>query len=94
MQIPLHSLLTPANYVRYRVTRPGPDGSAGPGSVREVPGFQWHAAHGPELLWGATFRITMDFLKFAFGFRPPEPDGLPWVIGQLGESYLTGERGL
>jgi 8-oxo-dGTP pyrophosphatase MutT (NUDIX family) len=86
VNLPLHSLLTPANYIRYELT--------GVGSAREVPGFRWHTAHGMELLWGATFRITMDFLKVTFGFRPPERDDLPRVSGHLGESYLSGERDL
>ena len=94
VRIPLRSLVTPANYIRYRLTVPGSAGSAGPEAVREEPGFRWGAAHGAELLWGATFRITMDFLKLAFGFRPPERDDLPQVIGQLGERYLSGEREL
>jgi 8-oxo-dGTP pyrophosphatase MutT (NUDIX family) len=92
VRIPLRSLLSPVNYIRYRLTLPGSGGSVGPETVREEPGFRWHAAHGEELLWGATFRITMDFLKLAFGFRPPERDELPRVIGQLGESYLSRER--
>jgi 8-oxo-dGTP pyrophosphatase MutT (NUDIX family) len=92
VQIPLRSLLTPANYVRYRLTVRRPAGSTGSESVRDEPGFRWRADHGAELLWGATFRITMDFLRFVFGFRPPERDDLPRVSGQLGESYLSGER--
>jgi hypothetical protein len=94
VHIPLRCLLTPENYICYRLTMAGSAGSAGAGPVREMPGFRWRAAHGAELLWGATFRITMDFLQLAFGFRPPEHDNLPRVVGRLGESYLTGERGL
>ncbi|MGE5256171.1 MAG: NUDIX hydrolase [Hyphomicrobiales bacterium] len=92
VRIPLRSLLSPDNYIRYRLTMPESVGSSGTEVVRDVPGFRWCAAHGMELLWGATFRITMDFLRLVFGFRPPEPDDLPRVIGQLGESYLSGER--
>jgi 8-oxo-dGTP pyrophosphatase MutT (NUDIX family) len=92
--IPLRSLMNPESYIRYRLTMAGSVDSAGPERVREVPGFQWRAAHGPELLWGATFRITMDFLKLVFGFKPPEGDDLPCITGHLGESYLTGERDL
>jgi 8-oxo-dGTP pyrophosphatase MutT (NUDIX family) len=94
VRIPLRCLLVPANYIRYRLTLLGSAGSAGPPEVREELAFQWSASHGAELLWGATFRITMDFLKIAFDFKPPEGDDLPRLVGQLGESYLTGERDL
>jgi 8-oxo-dGTP pyrophosphatase MutT (NUDIX family) len=92
VHVPLRSLLTPANYICYQLSGVRSAGSAGPQPVRELPAFQWPSAHGAELLWGATFRIAMDFLKVAFGFRPPERDDLPRVIGQLGEGYLSGAR--
>lgn len=92
VRIPLRSLLTPANYIRYRLTLLGSAGPGGSEAVREESGFRWRAAHGAEFLWGATFRIAMDFLKIVFGFRPPDRDDLPRVDGHLEESYLSGER--
>ena len=93
LRVPLRSLLSPENYVRYQLTMAAPAGSPGPAPVRDVPGFRWRAAHGTELLWGATYRITMTFLKIAFGFAPPEIAHLPRVTGCLTEGYLAGERG-
>jgi len=92
LRIPLRRLLSPENYVRYQLTMAVPAGSPGPETVRDVPGFRWRAPHGTELLWGATYRITMSFLKIAFGFAPPEIAHLPRVTGYLNESYLSGER--
>jgi 8-oxo-dGTP pyrophosphatase MutT (NUDIX family) len=92
MRVPLSRLLRPENYVRYHLTMAVPAGSPGPEPVREVPGFRWHAPHGTELLWGATYRITLTFLKIAFGFAPPGIEHLPQVAGHLTESYLAGER--
>jgi 8-oxo-dGTP pyrophosphatase MutT (NUDIX family) len=92
VRIPLRSLLSPENYVRYELTLAVPAGSPGPEPVRVLPGFRWQAPHGTELLWGATYRIAMTFLKIAFGFAPPETEHLPRVAGRLTESYLAGER--
>lgn len=92
LRIPLRSLLGPENYVRYQLTMAVPSGFPGPEPVRVVPGFRWHAPHGTELLWGATYRIAMTFLKIAFGFAPPEIEHLPWVTGHLTKTYLAGER--
>jgi len=92
LRIPLRGLLSPENYVRYQLTMAMSVGSPGLGPVRDVPGFRWFAPHGTELLWGATYRIVMTFLKIAFGFAPPEIEHLPRVSGYLTESYLSGER--
>jgi 8-oxo-dGTP pyrophosphatase MutT (NUDIX family) len=94
LRIPLRGLLDPQNYVCYRLTMAPPAGGAEPGAVREVPGFRWRGPHGPELLWGATYRITISFLKIAFGFAPPGIERLPRISGSLTESYLSGESEL
>ena len=62
LRVPLRSLLSPENYVRYQLTMAAPAGSPGPAPVRDVPGFRWRAAHGTELLWGATYRILRPLL--------------------------------
>jgi 8-oxo-dGTP pyrophosphatase MutT (NUDIX family) len=92
LRIPLRCLLNPQNYICYRLTMAAPAGEPEPGTVRDVPGFRWRGPHGPELLWGATYRITMTFLKIAFGFAPPGIEQLPRFSGSLTESYLSGER--
>jgi hypothetical protein len=45
-----------------------------------------------ELLWGATYRITMRLLEITFDFAPPAIGDLPRIDGRLSERYLTGER--
>ena len=46
--------------------------------------------HHNEVLWGATFRITMDFLKRVYGFEIPNLDRTPLVRRRLGHTYLNG----
>jgi 8-oxo-dGTP pyrophosphatase MutT (NUDIX family) len=94
LRIPLRGLLDPQNYVCYRLAMAPPAGGSEPATVREVPGFRWRCPHGPELLWGATYRITISFLKIAFGFAPPGMERLPRISGSLTESYLSGESEL
>lgn len=88
--IPLQNLLTPSNYARYRLriatdheNRKNLDG-------KDFPCFVHEYQDESEVLWGATFRITMVFLEIIFGFKPPIMDSLPVINGSLGENYLTG----
>ncbi len=90
--IPLSRLLDPAHYICYRLTMPGSARAAADGQVRRVPAFRIPSSGSPDILWGATYRITMAFLETVFGFSPPAMDSLPVVNGQLGSHYLTGER--
>ena len=90
VRIPLRQLLDPKHYICYRLTMALPPPEADP--VRDVPAFQFRSPAGHDILWGATFRITMAFLKLVFGFAPPELKSLPREDGHLGKSYLTGER--
>lgn len=90
VRIPLRQLLDPQHYICYRLTMARPAPAMDP--VREVPAFRFRSPAGHDILWGATFRITMAFLKLVFGFAPPELESLPREDGHLGESYLTGER--
>lgn len=90
--IPLRNLLTPSNYARYRLhiatdheNRKNLDG-------KDFPCFVHEYQDESEVLWGATFRITMLFLEIIFGFTPPDMDSLPVINGSLDEDYLTGSR--
>jgi hypothetical protein len=56
-----------------------------------MPGFRLPGPAGADILWGATYRIAMDFLKIVFGFEPPPVEALPAVAGELATSYFTGE---
>jgi hypothetical protein len=84
--IPLRDLLDPARYARYRLRI-----EAGLNAVQEntFPCFRYEKENETEVLWGATYRITMGFLKEVFGFEPPAAGALPQIHGYLGRSYLN-----
>lgn len=87
--IPLRQLLDPGRYARFRLTV---EGAGNPDHYkREFPCFRYGPPGARELLWGATFRICMVFLKLVFDFTPPDQAAdLPIVEGTLKESYFTG----
>lgn len=90
VHIPLKRLLNPDGYGRYRITFKGPDEATL--QKKDFHCFLHKDEHADEILWGATFRITMDFLKIVFGFEPPAMNELPVVRGRLGQEYLVGSR--
>lgn len=90
VRIPLRQLFDPEHHVRYRLTIAGSSRAAE--SIREVPAFRFRSRFGQDILWGATYRITMALLQLVFGYVPPEMESLPQEDGHLGKSYLSGER--
>ena len=89
--IPLHRLFEPWHYARYRLRY---DTKAGETSRKDdFPCFIHRSREGDEILWGATFRITMDFLHLVFGFHQPNLDDAPVIPRVLGRSYLNGSLG-
>ena len=88
--IPLKNLLDPSNYARYRLHIESSQKNGNDLKTKEYPCFLHEYQEEPEVLWGATFGITMVFLGTIFGFKPPDMDSLPVVYGSLGENYLTG----
>jgi hypothetical protein len=88
VNVPLRCLLDPGNYGRYRLSFKS--GQAAVYHRNEFLCFIHHGRQGTEILWGATFRIAMDFLKIAFGFSPPAMDALPVVWGRRDATYLNG----
>lgn len=88
VSVPLRCLLDPSNYRRYRLTFK--TGQAAIGGRNEFPCFMHHGRQGTEILWGATFRITMDFMRIAFDFHSPDMDVLPVVQGRRDAAYLNG----
>lgn len=89
--VPLRSLLEPDRYALYRVrVRSGKTGRSG--SWVDFPCFVHDGRKGRELLWGATFRMTLDFLFRVFDFRMPDAGTLPVFFGSLDRSYLKGGR--
>ena len=84
--IPLRNLFDPANYARYRLRIQNP--SAGD-TLNTFPCFRYEKAGETEILWGATYRITIGFLNRVFDFEPPDMHSLPEIQGRLGRSYLS-----
>ena len=88
VNVPLRSLLDPSNYGRYRLSFEA--GQSETGRPDEFPCFIHQGRQGVEILWGATFRITMDFLRIAMDFDYPAKEGLPEVRGKRDAAYLNG----
>ena len=85
--IPLRSLANPERYACYQLEIETPAGNVP--YEKEFPCFVHRHDQQTEILWGATFRMTMEFLKLVFGFVPPEPAALPGVKGLLKQSYFS-----
>ena len=84
--IPIQHLLDDALYARYRLqieTR-----SDRP-QISTFPCFRHTQNSRLEILWGATYRITIGFLKLVFDFVPPDMQSLPEIRGRLSRSYLS-----
>lgn len=88
--IPFRNLLNPSLYARYRLKIETSGEKERHPDIREYPCFIQQSEDSTEVLWGATFRITMVFLKIVFGFKPPDIESLPVVYGSLDKNYLTG----
>jgi 8-oxo-dGTP pyrophosphatase MutT (NUDIX family) len=88
INVPLRRLLDPENYGRYRLSFQA--GQPPIGGTNEYPCFIHHGRQGTEILWGATFRITMDFLRIALDFNYPAMEVLPVVWGKRDTTYLNG----
>jgi hypothetical protein len=86
--VPLRCLLDTGNFGRLRLTVKS--GQTEIGRRDEFPCFIHHGRQGTEILWGATFRITMDFLNIAFDFALPAMDKLPVVQGRRDAAYFSG----
>lgn len=84
--IPLRKLFDPAKYARYRLRIENP--SAGD-ILNTFPCFRYDKAGDTDILWGATYRIAIGFLKRIFDFEPPKTHSLPEIHGHIGRSYLS-----
>lgn len=88
VRIPLRQLLDGRRYARYRLRM-----KAGPWRhVQDFPCFRLSTPRGREILWGATYRIAVDFLETVFDFAPPPMEALPVVFGTMDSHYTTGRR--
>jgi hypothetical protein len=100
VHIPLKDLLGVDGYRCYRLQMvyrdqtalPPEGGHAGTPIIQDYPCFVHDSEDGPEVLWGATYRITTLFLELIFGFVPPPVTTLPIIEGALDRAYLTGSN--
>jgi hypothetical protein len=90
VSIPLRELFETAQYARYRLRIETPKTGE---YVNTFPCFKYGKDDQTEILWGATFRITMVFLNIVFGFSPPDFDFLPEIRGRLSRAYHSNTEG-
>jgi len=91
--IALRHLLAPERYAQYRLTIDIPRPDRPEPEIKRLPCFIHQDNRGdPEIFWGATLRIALQFLEIVYAFTPPDIDRLPVVPGRLTGEYLTGSR--
>jgi 8-oxo-dGTP pyrophosphatase MutT (NUDIX family) len=87
--VPLATLLNPNNYRRFVLSLEAHTPPSTPGSMT-LPCVLHETSAGREFLWGATYRIVVDFLETVFAFHPPPLDHLETVSRILDSTYLNG----
>ena len=87
--IPLRKLLDPGNYVQYQLDMKDLNTGNGRQQVYDAPSFLHENSMETEVLWGATCRITLNFLELMFGFELPTNGSLPVLNGVMDESYIN-----
>ena len=92
--IPIKNLLNPNNYARTRFNMDSiPENTDHlNASWDDRPCFVHKHGDKTEILWGATYRITMNFLEIVFGFNPPYGKSLPLIKSTLDKNYISGSR--
>jgi len=85
------SLLEPMNYGVYIFDERGEGFEPWGQGPAAFPCFLHENNQGTEILWGATYRIVMSFLKRLYDFDPPPMEGRRIVKGRLSRNYLTGK---
>lgn len=88
VRIPLKRLLEPGNYARMRLRFN--TGEKTTHRKEDLPCFIHQRRNGQEVLWGATFRIVMDFMKRVYGFDLPDLKDAPVRIKKIDTGYLNG----
>ena len=92
VNIPLQNLLNPDNYARTRFNMDRIPENTDHLNWNDRPCFIHKYQNESEILWGATFRITMIFLEILFGFKPPLSESLPLIESVLNKNYMSGGR--
>lgn len=90
VHLPLRELLDAGNFYRYRLQMGHLSPDQPSDVIQELPSYRHQSGAEDETLWGATYHITMQLLRLAFNFTPPELADLPVLHGSLNANYLTG----
>ena len=90
VHISLRQLMDARNYGRYRLA--WQENVQGPIPKNDYPCFITESNAGREILWGVSYRITMEFLAVVFDFNPPEADDLPVIRRYLDNTYFNGSQ--
>lgn len=86
--MPIRNFLDPAHYACCRISFNAGREKQAANALEVFPCFCLPDASEREILWGATYRMVMNFLELVFDFRPPPLDSLPVVTKHLGEEYI------
>lgn len=86
VRIPVQSFFETENYARFRMNLGKKDDSW------EMPCFIHRSCHQRDLLWGATYRMTVQFLESVFGHATPPVASRPLIEYRLSPDYYTGSK--
>jgi hypothetical protein len=92
VSIPIRELLDTGNYVQYQLELKDPHTPNGNRQVYDAPSFLHQSNPGNEILWGATCRITLNFLELIFGFKVPTDGSLPILKGVMDAAYMNNGK--
>ena len=90
LYIPLKDLLSRDHYRCYRLRYDTSEEHPMWGKIQDFPCVVYRREGVREVLWGATFRIVMEFLDVVFDFTSPDLGSLPVLNGVLDRNYLRG----
>jgi hypothetical protein len=88
VRIPVAALFDAGSYARYRISFTARTRRPAATPYRDMPCFVHRCRGRDELLWGATYRITEQFLRTVFDYRPPLVESLPIIHRRLDRRYL------
>ena len=89
VRIPLVDFWETERYANYRVSFSRGIKPHFNRASEDFPCFRFENDGRPELLWGVTYRIIMNFMTSVLSFAPPEIADLPVIRGRLRGSYIT-----
>ena len=88
--IPFRRLLNPDNHAMFKLKLAGNAAASNTALPPCHPGYLHRSDGEFDLLWGATYRIVMDFLSLTFDFEPPDPKPMTLTDWELDEHYFEG----